>query len=74
MLDIHEFEYLDAYESAQIYKERTNACHDQQILKAGIKVGHRVLLFNSRLRLFSRKINRGGVSINHATSIHAWCG
>ncbi|XP_010695724.1 uncharacterized protein LOC104908329 [Beta vulgaris subsp. vulgaris] len=58
MLDVHELEELrrDAYESARVYKERTKAWHDQRIIKREFKVGDKVLLFNSRLRLFSGKL------------------
>ena len=47
---------LEAYESARLYKERTKVWHDKHILKREFKDGDMVLLFNSRLRLFSGKL------------------
>ncbi|GKB91366.1 reverse transcriptase domain-containing protein [Tanacetum coccineum] len=48
---------LDAYESSISYKERTKRWHDKRI-KAPTKYekGDKVLLFNSRLRLFLGKL------------------
>ena len=43
-----------AYENAQIYKERTKAWHNKHIGKREFIVGQKVLLYNPRLRLFSR--------------------
>ncbi|XP_021740077.1 uncharacterized protein LOC110706463 [Chenopodium quinoa] len=47
---------LDAYESAQIYKEKTKVWHDKHISKREFKEGDKVLLFNSRLKLFPGKL------------------
>ncbi|CAA7037213.1 unnamed protein product [Microthlaspi erraticum] len=47
---------LDAYESSKIYKERTKAFHDKKIIRKDLKEGDRVLLFNSRLKLFPGKL------------------
>ena len=47
---------MDAYENARIYKDRTKAYHDKQIIKRDFKIGDKVLLFNSRLRLFPGKL------------------
>ncbi|CAA7038271.1 unnamed protein product [Microthlaspi erraticum] len=57
-LDLHELEEirLDAYESSKIYKERTKAFHDKNIIRKDLKEGDRVLLFNSRLKLFPGKL------------------
>jgi hypothetical protein len=41
-----------AYHSARIYKERTKRWHDKRIKKKEIKLGDKVLLFNSRIKLF----------------------
>ncbi|XP_075494762.1 uncharacterized protein LOC142532331 [Primulina tabacum] len=46
----------DAYENAKIYKEKTKRWHDKQILLRDFEPGQQVLLFNSRLRLFSGKL------------------
>ncbi|GJZ93779.1 reverse transcriptase domain-containing protein [Tanacetum coccineum] len=48
---------LDAYESSISYKERTKRWHDKQIkLPINYENGDKVLLFNSRLRLFPGKL------------------
>ena len=46
----------DAYENAKIYKEQTKKWHDKQILRREFAPGQQVLLFNSRLKLFSGKL------------------
>ena len=46
----------DAYESARIYKEKTKLWHDRHIVPKQFHVGQKVLLFNSRLRLFPGKL------------------
>ncbi|GJY21388.1 hypothetical protein Tco_0393954, partial [Tanacetum coccineum] len=48
---------LDAYESSISYKERTKRWHDKRIkLPINYEKGNKVLLFNSRLRLFLGKL------------------
>ncbi|CAN6677811.1 unnamed protein product [Malus baccata var. baccata] len=42
----------EAYENSRIYKEKTKAFHDRMIRSKSFSVGQKVLLFNSRLRLF----------------------
>ncbi|GKC68691.1 reverse transcriptase domain-containing protein [Tanacetum coccineum] len=50
-------EFLDqAYENSLIYKERTKKLHDLKIKNRIFNVGDQVLLFNSRLKIFSRKL------------------
>nr|GEX73089.1 reverse transcriptase domain-containing protein [Tanacetum cinerariifolium] len=50
-------ELLDqAYENSLIYKEKTKRIHDSKIKDRVFNVGNRVLLFNSRLNIFSRKL------------------
>ena len=41
-----------AYHSAKLYKERTKRWHDHQIQYKEFKEGDKVLLFNSRVKLF----------------------
>ena len=53
--DLDEFR-LRAYDSAKVYKEKTKKWHDKRILKREFHVGDKVLLFNSRLRLFPGKL------------------
>nr|GEV69305.1 reverse transcriptase domain-containing protein [Tanacetum cinerariifolium] len=45
-----------AYENSFIYKEKTNRIHDLKIKDRVFNVGDRVLLFNSRLMIFSGKL------------------
>nr|GFD02562.1 reverse transcriptase domain-containing protein [Tanacetum cinerariifolium] len=45
-----------AYENSLIYKEKTKRIHDSKIKNCVFNVGDRVLLFNSRLKIFSSKL------------------
>nr|GEW01592.1 reverse transcriptase domain-containing protein [Tanacetum cinerariifolium] len=45
-----------AYENSLIYKERTKKLHDSKIKNHIFNVGDQVLLFNSRLKIFSGKL------------------
>nr|GEW82597.1 reverse transcriptase domain-containing protein [Tanacetum cinerariifolium] len=45
-----------AYENFLIYKEKTKRIHDSKIKDRVFNVGDRVLLFNSRLKIFSGKL------------------
>nr|GEZ66463.1 reverse transcriptase domain-containing protein [Tanacetum cinerariifolium] len=45
-----------AYENSLIYKERTKKLHDAKIKNQIFNVGDQVLLFNSRLKIFSGKL------------------
>ncbi|GKE99851.1 reverse transcriptase domain-containing protein, partial [Tanacetum coccineum] len=45
-----------AYENSLIYKEKTKKIHDSKIKNRVFNVGDRVLLFNSRLKMFSGKL------------------
>ncbi|GKA32717.1 reverse transcriptase domain-containing protein [Tanacetum coccineum] len=45
-----------AYENSLIYKEKTKRIHDSKIKNRIFNVGDRVLLFNSRLKIFSGKL------------------
>ncbi|KAL5850223.1 hypothetical protein ACOSQ4_008236 [Xanthoceras sorbifolium] len=58
LLQLNELEEfrLDAYENTPIYKERTKRWHDKHIVRREFEVGQKVLLFNSRLRLFLGKL------------------
>jgi hypothetical protein len=57
-LQLNELEEIrnDAYESSRIYKEKTKAFHDTMITRKTFVVGQKVLLFNSRLKLFPGKL------------------
>ncbi|XP_075087985.1 uncharacterized protein LOC142169940 [Nicotiana tabacum] len=53
--ELDEFHY-HAFDSTRLYKERMKMMHDKKILKRTFKPGDMVLLYNSRLRLFSGKL------------------
>ena len=57
-LQLNELDELrqNAYDSSRIYKEKTKAWHDNHLLHNELKSGQQVLLFNSRLKLFPRKL------------------
>ncbi|CAL8997671.1 unnamed protein product, partial [Prunus brigantina] len=57
-LQLNELEELryDAYENAKLYKERTKAYHDKQLVRKEFHVGQKVLIYNSKLRLFPGKL------------------
>ncbi|KAL4376297.1 hypothetical protein GQ457_02G025310 [Hibiscus cannabinus] len=58
LLEINELEEIrnTAYENAKIYKEKTKKWHDQKFLPKEYQLGQQVLLFNSRLKLFTGKL------------------
>ena len=58
LLQLNELEELrnEAYDNARIYKDKTKKWHNQRILRKEFRTGDQVLLFNSRLRLFPRKL------------------
>ncbi|KAK9042651.1 hypothetical protein V6N11_017718 [Hibiscus sabdariffa] len=58
LLELNEMEEFrnQAYDSARLYKERTKRWHDQHILPQHFAKGQQVLLYNSRLRIFPRKL------------------
>ncbi|GKA86790.1 reverse transcriptase domain-containing protein [Tanacetum coccineum] len=45
-----------AYENSLIYKEKTKRIHDSKIKNRVFNIGDQVLLFNSRLKIFSGKL------------------
>nr|GFA66673.1 reverse transcriptase domain-containing protein [Tanacetum cinerariifolium] len=57
-LQLNELNELrdQAYENSLIYKERTKKLHDDKIKNRIFNVGYQVLLFNSRLKIFSGKL------------------
>nr|GEU68319.1 reverse transcriptase domain-containing protein [Tanacetum cinerariifolium] len=57
-LQLNELNELrdQAYENSLIYKEKTKKLHDSKIKNRIFNAGDRVLLFNSRLKIFSGKI------------------
>ncbi|GJR70798.1 DNA-directed DNA polymerase [Tanacetum coccineum] len=57
-LQLNELNELcdQAYKNSLIYKERTKKLHDSKIKNRIFNVGDQVLLFNSRLKIFSGKL------------------
>ncbi|CAL8988224.1 unnamed protein product [Prunus brigantina] len=57
-LQLNELEELrnESYENARIYKDRTKLYHDKAILRKEFQPGMKVLLYDSRLRLFPGKL------------------
>ncbi|XP_024172206.1 uncharacterized protein LOC112178273 [Rosa chinensis] len=57
-LDLCELEEVreEAYESAKLFKEKTKELHDRKLVKKAFKPKQKVLLYNSKLRLFPRKL------------------
>ncbi|XP_021727206.1 uncharacterized protein LOC110694340 [Chenopodium quinoa] len=58
LLELHELEELrmNAYDCSSMYKARTKAWQDAQIVNKGFEEGQNILLYNSRLKLFSGKL------------------
>nr|GFD22573.1 reverse transcriptase domain-containing protein [Tanacetum cinerariifolium] len=57
-LQLNELSELrdQAYENSVIYKERMKKLHDSKIKNRIFNIGDQVLLFNSRLKIFSGKL------------------
>nr|GEW26694.1 reverse transcriptase domain-containing protein [Tanacetum cinerariifolium] len=57
-IQINELNELrnQAYENSLIYKEKTKRIHDSKIKNRVFNIGDRVLLFNSRLKIFFAKL------------------
>ena len=58
LLQMNELEELrnEAYDNARIYKDKTKKWHDQRILRKEFKAREQVILYNSRLKSFPRKL------------------
>ena len=55
------------YENAKLFKEKVKRWHDRRIQKCEFNIGGYVLLYNSRLRIFTRKRSPGGTRGAHET-------
>ncbi|XP_051118104.1 uncharacterized protein LOC127242566 [Andrographis paniculata] len=55
LLDLTKFQYL-AYESAKLYKEMMKFYHDRKLKKKEFIEGSKVLLYDTTLHLFPRKL------------------
>ena len=58
ILQLHELQELrnEAYENSRLYKEKMKTFHDKHLRRWNFFEGQRVWLYNSRLRLFPRKL------------------
>nr|GEU82509.1 reverse transcriptase domain-containing protein [Tanacetum cinerariifolium] len=64
LIELHD----QAYENSLIYKEKTKRLHDSKIKDRVFNIGDRVLLFNSRLKIFLGKLNTrwsGPFTVSH---------
>jgi hypothetical protein len=55
LIELEELQH-DAYDSAQIYKEKTKTFHDRHILPKTFVSDQKIWLFNSKLQLFLGKL------------------
>ena len=53
--ELDEFRY-STYENAKLYKEKKKKWHDKRIATRVFELGQKVLLFNSRIKLFLGKL------------------
>ena len=76
MLEIEELEELrnDAYFNSKIAKDRQKKWHDQLITRKTFNQGDQVLLYDSKLHLFSGKLKsrRTGPFIIHQAYLNGW--
>ena len=58
LLQLNELEELrnEADDNARIYKDKIKKWHDQKILRKEFRVEDQVLLYNSKLKLFPKKL------------------
>ncbi|XP_070049718.1 uncharacterized protein [Nicotiana tomentosiformis] len=71
--ELDEF-WFHAYSSSSLYKDKMKYLHDKYIRNKEFKVGDRVLLFNSRLRMFPGKLKSkwsGPFEVVHVTPFGA---
>ena len=76
LLQLNELEEMrnDSYGNAKIYKEKTKRWLDKHLLRKEFKVGDKILISNSRLKLFPGKLRSrwfGPVPITSVTSYGA---
>ncbi|XP_061363989.1 uncharacterized protein LOC133307495 [Gastrolobium bilobum] len=55
LVELEEF-WSEAYENANLYKEQMKRWHDKKLIKKELGVGDKVLLYQSRLKLFPGKL------------------
>ncbi|GJT68128.1 reverse transcriptase domain-containing protein [Tanacetum coccineum] len=73
-LQLNELNELrdQAYENSLIYKEKTKKLHDSKIKNRIFNVGDQVLLFNSRLKIFSEKLKSRWSGPFTITEVHPY--
>nr|GFB68653.1 reverse transcriptase domain-containing protein [Tanacetum cinerariifolium] len=69
--ELHELRD-QAYENSLIYKERMKKLHDSKIKNRIFNVGDQVLLFNSRLKIFSGKLKTGWSGLFTITEVYPY--
>ncbi|CAN6706893.1 unnamed protein product [Malus baccata var. baccata] len=69
-LQLNELEEIrhEAYENARIYKDKTKAYHDKMLRTKTFSKGQKVLLFDSRLRLFPVQVQ--SMKIGHEFKVN----
>nr|XP_016487199.1 PREDICTED: uncharacterized protein LOC107807358 [Nicotiana tabacum] len=72
IMELHELDKFryHAFESTRLYKERMKMIHDKNIIERSFKPGYRVLLYNSRLRLFPGKLKARWSGTFRVVEIH----
>ena len=76
ILQLNELEefFNEPYENAKIYKEKTKAWHDKHIVRKEFEMGQQVLLFNSRLKLFTGKLKSRWLRLFTVTQVFPYGG
>nr|GEU71143.1 reverse transcriptase domain-containing protein [Tanacetum cinerariifolium] len=64
---------IEAYENSLIYNGKTKRIHDSKIKVYVFNIGDRVLLFNSRLKIFSGKLNTRWTGPFTVTQVFPYC-
>ncbi|PHT34365.1 hypothetical protein CQW23_26165 [Capsicum baccatum] len=68
--EMDEF-YLNAYEIADLYKERMKKHHDRRIIQQNFQKVDLVLFFNSRLKLFPGKLKSKWSGLFRISKVHS---
>ncbi|XP_012461426.1 uncharacterized protein LOC105781430 [Gossypium raimondii] len=61
---------LEAYDNSVIYKGKSKAFRDSKLIRKEFKVGEKVLLFNSKLKLFPGKLKSRWLGPFIITEVH----
>ena len=57
--------------SSRIYKDKTKAMHDRMISRKTFEIGQKVILFNTRLKLFPGKLQSRWIGPYVVTNVFA---